>query len=150
MYNFMLATAVACVAVVSPSFAEDAKGPDAKCLDGVWTVVCFEKGGEAQPEAKGMTVKAENGTITCSGKDGKTAMTMKVVIGQNGTVQVTEQGADTSVAAAPARAGVYVLTNDFLAISLNTEAPPANADKATTDAANKTRCSIVLKRDGAK
>ena len=150
MYNFMLASAVACFAVVSPAFADDAKGPDAKCLDGAWTVVCYEKGGEAQPEAKGMTVKAENGTITCSGKDGKPAMTMKVVIGQNGTVQVTEVSADTSAAAAPARAGVYVLTNDFLAISLNTEATPAGADKATIDAANKTRCSIILKRDGAK
>ncbi|MBP3959854.1 hypothetical protein J8F10_31790 [Gemmata sp. G18] len=150
MYNFMLATAVACFAVVSPAFAEDAKGPDAKCLDGAWTVVCYEKGGEAQTEAKGMTVKAENGTITCSGKDGKPALTMKVVIGQNGTVQVTEVGTDTSAPATPARAGVYVLTNDFLAISLNTEAAQAGADKATTDAANKKRCSIVLKRDGAK
>jgi hypothetical protein len=49
--------------------------------------------------------------------------------------------------ATPARAGVYVLTNEFLAISLNTESVPEGADKATTDAANKTRCSILLKRD---
>ncbi|QJW98390.1 hypothetical protein [Frigoriglobus tundricola] len=150
MYNFMLAAAVAFVAFATPTFAGDAKKPDGKCLDGAWTVVCYEKSGEAQAEAKGMTVKAENGTITCSGKDGKPAMTIKVVLGENGTIQVTEQGADTSTAAPAARAGVYVLTNDLLAISLNAEAAPANADKATTDAANKNRCSIVLKREGAK
>ena len=148
MYNFMLGTVVACLALVTPAFAEDSKGPDAKCLDGAWTVVCYEKGGEIQTEAKGMTVKAESGTITCSGKDGKTAMTMKVVFGPNGTVQVTEVIADTPAAAA--KAGVFVLTTDYLAISLNTEVAPAGADKATLDAANKSRCSIILKRDGAK
>lgn len=148
MYNFVLGTAVACFALVSPAFAEDAKGPDAKCLDGAWTVVCFEKDGKVQADAPGMTVKAEGGTITCSGKDGKAAMTMKVVLGPNGTVQLTEVNADTPAAAA--KAGVFVLTTDYLAISLNTEAAPAGADKATVDAANKTRCSIILKREGAK
>lgn len=142
MYNFVLGTVVACFVIVTPAFAEDAKGPDAKCLDGAWTVVCYEKGGEVQTEAKGMTAKADAGTITCTGKDGKPTMTMKVVLGPNGTMQITEEGADTT-----AKAGVYVLTTDFLAISLNTE---AGADKATTDAANKARCSIILKRDGAK
>ena len=150
MYNFVLGTVVACLALVTTAAAEDAKGPDVKSLDGAWTVVCYEKGGEAQAEAKGMAVKAEAGTITCSGKDGKAAVTMKVVFGPNGTVQVTEVGADTAAPAAPTRAGVFVLTTDFLAISLNTEAVPAGADKATIDAANKSRCSIVLKRDGAK
>ena len=151
MYNFVLGAVVACFALVpTAAAAEDAKGPDAKSLDGAWTVVCYEKGGTVQAEAKGMTVKAEAGTIICSGKDGKAAVTMKVVLGPNGTVQVTEVSADTTAPAAPARAGVYVLTTDFLAISINTEAPPAGADKATIDAANKLRCSIILKRDGAK
>jgi hypothetical protein len=150
MYNFVLGTVVACLALVTPAFAEDAKGPDAKCLDGAWTVVCYEKSGEIQAEAKGMAVKAESGTITCSDKDGKTAMTMKVVFGPNGTVQMTEVSNDTTAPAATARAGVYVLTTDFLAISLNTEAAPTGADKATVDAANKLRCSVILKREGAK
>jgi hypothetical protein len=150
MYNFMLGTVVACLALVTPAFAEDSKGPDAKCLDGAWTVVCYEKSGEIQTEAKGMAVKAESGTITCSGKDGKTAMTMKVVFGPNGTVQMTEVSNDTTTPATAARAGVYVLITDFLAISLNTEAAPAGADKATVDAANKLRCSVILKREGAK
>ena len=35
----------------------------------------------------------------------------EVVLGENGTIQVTEVSADTSAAATPARAGVYVLTN---------------------------------------
>jgi len=150
MYNFVLGNVVALFAFVAPITAEDVKGPDAKCLDSAWTVVCYEKGGEAQTEAKGMTVKAENGIMTCSGKDGKPAMTMKVVIGQNGTVMVTEMNADSSAAATPARAGVYVLTNEILAIGLNTEAAPAGADKATTDAANRNRCNIVLRRETAK
>jgi hypothetical protein len=145
MFNFLLATVTPLFVLVTPAFVENAKVPDAKCLDGAWTVVCYEKGGEAQTEAKGMSVKAENGTITCTGREGKPAMTMKVVIGQNGCVQVTEMNSDAP--ATPARAGVYVLTNEFLAISLNTESVPEGADKATTDAANKTRCSILLKRD---
>lgn len=154
MYNFVLGTAVACFALLAPVFAEDKvpapQGPDAKCLDGAWTVVCYEKGGEAQAEAKGMTVKAEAGTIICSVKDGKPAMTLKVVLGPNGTIQVTEVSADTAAPAPAARAGVYVLTADFLAVRLNTETPPAGADKAAIDAANKSRCAIILKREGAK
>jgi hypothetical protein len=153
MYNFVLGIVIPCFALVTPAFALDVKGPDAKCLDGAWTVVCFEKDGKVQTEAPGMTVKADGGTITCSGKDGKPAMTMKVVLGPNGTVQLTEVSADTTApatSAKSAKAGVYVLTTDYLAISLNTEAAPAGADKATTDAANKSRCSIILKREGAK
>ena len=150
MYNFMLASAAAAFALVAPAFAGDAaKGPDAKCLNGAWTVVCYEKRGEAQPDAKGMVVKADGGTIICSGKDGKPTMTLKVAFGQNNTVQVTEVAADTSAPAAAARAGVYVLTADLLAISLNAE-PAAGADKAATDASNKLRCNIVLKRESAK
>jgi hypothetical protein len=150
MYNFLLGTAIACFALVTPAFALDVKGPDANCLDGAWTVVCFEKDGKVQPDAPGMTVKADGGTITCSGKDGKPAMTMKVVFGPNGTVQLTEVSADTTAPATAAKAGVYVLTTHYLAISLNTEAGAAGADKATTEGANKSRCSIILKREGAK
>jgi hypothetical protein len=108
------------------------------------------EGVEVQAEAKGMTVKAKGGAITCSGKDGKAAVTLKVVLGPNGTVQMTEVSADTTAPAAAAKAGVYVLTTDFLAISLNAEAIPAGADKATIDAVNMSRCSIILKREGAK
>jgi uncharacterized protein (TIGR03067 family) len=150
MYNFVLGSVIACFALTTPAVALDGKGPDAKCLDGAWTVVCFEKDGKVQTESPGMTVKADGGTITCSGKDGKPAMTMKIVLGPNGTVQLTEVAADTAAPATAAKPGVYVLTRDYLAISLNSENIPADADRATTDAANKSRCSIILKREGAK
>lgn len=120
MFKFAIGTAVACLVLVTAD-AADNKAPTAKTLDGAWTVVCYEKDGQPQAEAVGMTVKAEAGTITCSGKDGKAAMTLKVVLGANGTVQVTEMGADATSPVSAARAGVYVLTQDLLAISINEE-----------------------------
>jgi hypothetical protein len=148
MFKFALGTAVACLALATAA-AEENKAPTAKSLDGAWTVVCYEKDGQPQPEAKGMTVKADAGTITCSGKDGKVAMTLKVAFGPNGTVQVTEAGADATVPATPARAGVYVLTQDLLAISVNEEAG-ADPKPAVEGQGGRARCNVILKRDGAK
>ncbi len=146
MLKFVFGLSVACFALAAPAAAESPKGPDAKSLDGAWTVVSYEKNGEAQADARGMTVKAEAGTITCSGKDGKAAMTLRVVFGQNGTVQVSEAIGDASATAA--RAGVYVLTQDVLAISVNEE---ASADtKAVEGQGGKARCAVILKREGAK
>lgn len=149
MLKFALGTAVACFALVTSAAAEDNKAPTAKTLDGAWTVVCYEKDGEPQPEAKGMTVKAEAGMITCSGKDGKPVMTLKVVLGPNGTVQVTEVGADTAAPAPAARAGVYVLTQDILAISINEEAG-ADPKPAVAGQGGKARCNVILKRESTK
>jgi hypothetical protein len=151
MYNFMLGTVVACFMLVAPVVAEDNKAPTSKTLDGSWTVVCYEKDGQPQPDAKGMTVKADAGTITCSGKDGKPAMTLKIVFGPNGTVQVTEAGADTLAPAPAARAGVYVLTRDVLAISINEEAAGADPKPVAVEGqGGKARCNVILKREGAK
>jgi hypothetical protein len=150
MYRFVFSAVVACFAIVTSVAAEDNRAPTAKCLDGAWTVVCYEKDGQPQNEAKGMTVKADAGTITCAGKDGKPAMTVKVSFGQNGTVQVTE-GSGTASPVSAARAGVYVLTQDFLAISINEEIAPAGADtKAVDEQGGKARCNLILKRDSAK
>lgn len=147
MFKFALGTAVACLALATAIAAEDNKAPTAKTLDGAWTVVCYEKDGQPQDEAKGLTVKADAGTITCTGKDGKPAMTLKVVFGPNGTVQVTEAGADASAPAAAARAGVYVLTQDLLAISVNEEAG-ADPKPAVAGQGGRSRCNVILKRDG--
>ena len=92
MRSNMLGVAVLSTALVGAAAAEDAKGVAGRSLDGAWTVVCYEKAGQPQADAKGMTVKAEGGTITCSGRDGKPSMTLKVAFGPNGTVQVTEAG----------------------------------------------------------
>ncbi|MDB5306614.1 MAG: hypothetical protein JWO38_816 [Gemmataceae bacterium] len=149
MNNYLLGTAVALSALVGSAAAEDAKGSGAKSLDGAWTVVCFEKNGQPQADAKGMTVKADAGTITCSGRDGKPALTLKVAFGPNGTVQVTEGAGDTSTPGA-ARSGVYVLTQGYLAISVNDDAVVAGADpKAAADGQPaKSRCSVILRREG--
>jgi hypothetical protein len=146
MLKFVFGLSIACLALAAPAAADSPKGPDAKSLDGTWTVVSYEKNGEAQADARGMTVKAEAGTITCSGKDGKTAMTLKVVFGQNGTVQVNEANGDSATTVS--RAGVYVLTQDILAISINEE---ASADtKVVEGQGGKARCNVILKREGAK
>ena len=147
MYKLALGTMFACFAMVTSVNAEDVK-KNAKSIDGAWTVVCYEKGGEAQADAKGMTVKADAGIITCAGKDGKGAMTMKVVFGPNGMIQITEVNADTTVPASAAKSGVYVLTEHYLAISLNGDAPAAGGKP--TSASTKPYCNIILKREGAK
>ncbi len=116
---------------------QDRAAPADKALDGQWTIVCLEKNGQPMPEAKNMTVKCEGNTITCTAKDGKPAMTLKVVFGQNGTIKVMEQNAtgtqpaeagkpaDTAgrdPAAGGAKSGVYVMTSDFLAVCIHDDA----------------------------
>ena len=119
----------------------DKAGQMDKALDGQWTIVCLEKNGQPMPEAKNMTVKCEGNTITCSAKDGKPAMTLKVVFGQNGTIKVTEQTAsgtqpaevgkpaDTAgrdPAAMGTKSGVYVMTSDYLAVCIHDDARGAS------------------------
>ncbi len=154
MFKFTLGTAVASLALVGAVAAENNPAPTAKTLDGAWTVVSYEKDGKAQADAAGMVVKAEAGTITCSGRDGKAALTLRVVLGPNGTVQVTEIGGESAAASAPApaaRAGVYVLTRDFLAISVNEEAAGTTPRPVAVDGqGGKARCSVILRREGAR
>ena len=144
MYKFAFSTVVTCLALASVS-ADDAKGPEAKCLDGTWTVACFEKNGEPQADHKGMTVKVSAGTITCAGKDGKPPMTMKAVLGSNGTIRVTEGESGS----APAKAGVYVLSRDTLAICLHADKTADSDTKAAAGDAPKPHCTIILKREGS-
>jgi uncharacterized protein (TIGR03067 family) len=151
MRKFVFGAAVASLVLVGTVGADTNPAPTAKMLDGAWTVVCYEKDGKAQPDAAGMTVKAEGGTVTCSGKDGKAALTLRLVLGANGTVQVTETGADSSAPAAAARAGVYVLTRDYLAISVNEEVGGTNPRPAAVDGqGGKARCSVILRREAAR
>lgn len=109
----------------------------AASLDGNWTVVSLEKNGQAVAEAKSMTVKAKDGTFTCTAKDGKPAMSLKAEFMNNGhlTAQATEGDNSTPVA----KAGVFVLTGDYLALCIH--------DASGTDA--KSKCTILLKREGS-
>ena len=144
MYKLAFSTMVACLALAASVSADDTKGPDSKCLDGTWTVACYEKNGEPQADHKGMTVKVSAGTITCAGKDGKPAMTMKAVLGSNGTIRVTEGESS----AAHAKSGVYVLSKDTLAICLHADKTAEGDTKAAADAP-KPHCTIILKREGS-
>lgn len=151
MYKFAIGTTAAVLALTATVAAQDNPAPTAKSLDGAWTVVCYEKDGQPQADARGMAVKAQAGTVTCTGKDGKTAMTVRLAFGPNGTVQVTETGADTSAPATAARAGVYVLTKDFLAISVNEEIDRTSTRPAAADGqGGKARCNLILRREGTR
>lgn len=150
MYKFALGTAVACLAVVATAAGQDNLAPTAKTLDGAWTVVCYEKDGQPQADARGMVVKAEAGTVIFTGKDGKVALTLRLAFGPNGTVQVTETGADTAAAAPAARAGVYVLTKDFLAISVNEDTAGTTPRAAVEGQGGKARCNVILRREGTR
>ena len=177
MTTLLIASVLALTAPQQPpggAQPQDRAAPTDKALDGQWTIVCLEKNGQPMPEAKAMTVKCEGNTITCSAKDGKPAMTLKVVFGQNGTLKVTEQNAEASPAPEPGRpadtagrdpasaskSGVYVLTSDFLAVCIHDTAARGadrNGSGDTTAAdrvgggsnpSAKSYCSIILKREG--
>ena len=122
-------------------------------LDGNWTVLCAEKDGQPVPDAKDMTATIKGNTITCNGKDGKKAMTMRVEFGPKGTIKVTDT-TDAAPGDKPAvKEGVYIHTNDFLAVCIHAAgdrpapgaAPPAGG---APDA--KYSCVVFLKREGAK
>jgi uncharacterized protein (TIGR03067 family) len=146
MNKFAFSTAVACLALVSSAYAGDAKGPDAKCLDGAWTIACFEKNGEPQADHKGMVVKVTDGTITCSGKDGKPAMTMTAVLGSNGTIRITETDS-SNPNNNKTKSGVYVLSKETLAICVHGD--KTGGTVVTSGEEPKPHCVIILKREGS-
>lgn len=111
--------------------------PSARSLDGTWTVLCFEKNGQAVPEAKNMTITIRNNVATCSGDEKNRPKSMRLEFGQNGTIRVTELDAAAGApgAAAPgaaptartegaagehagAKTGHYILTKDFFCVCL--------------------------------
>lgn len=126
----------------------DTSKSQSHALDGTWTVVAIEKNGQAMPDAKDMTVTIKDNTITCSGKDGKQSMTMKMdftspgqarvmmtdgsgTSGTGGTGGTTDRGtgtggtggADRGTGKSDDKGGskqaVYVLTNDYLAVCIH-------------------------------
>lgn len=124
--------------------AEDKPAAPAISLDGNWVVLAAEKDGKPIPDAKNMTVTAKGDTITCSGKDGKPAVTMKVEFAPNGTVKVMETSGSGTTDKPIAKVGVYVLTNDFLALCVH----DANGTGTATNQTNK--CAYFLNRSGTR
>lgn len=119
-------------------------------LDGNWTIVAMEKDGQPVAEAKNMTVMAKGDTITCSAKDGKPVTTYKIAFGEMGMVKVTATEGDN--AKPMESSGVYVLTNDMLALCLH-NAKDDKTEPATTVTSGpnqKSKCSIILKRETAR
>ncbi len=118
-------------------------------LDGNWTIVALEKDGQPVAEAKNMTVMAKGDTITCSAKDGKPAMSWKVSFADMGTVKVTATEGDN--AKPTESSGVYVLTNDMLALCLHNSKNDKTEPTTVTSGPNqKSHCSIILKRETAR
>lgn len=131
--------------------AAPAAGP---ALDGNWTVVVLEKNGKAvQDAAKNMTVSIRGNVVTFNktvGAAAGEAMALRVEFGRNGTVRVSEGATDNKFGATqPAvppgttpgstgpdpgvRTGVYVLTQDYLAVCVHdttTGAAPVTATGA--------------------
>jgi uncharacterized protein (TIGR03067 family) len=179
--RLILTCAAACWAVAAfaqnpgaPRPADTGKADPAKAnaLDGTWTVVSIEKNGEPMKDAKDMTVTVKDNTVTCSGKDGKPAMTVRFEFAGPGQARVTmDEGANaerrtgtgTGTADKPAddtkkpadggkpgtKAAVYVLTSDHLAVCIHDDKAPATGDRTgaiTTQPSAKSYCSIILKR----
>ena len=118
-------------------------------LDGNWTIVALEKDGQPVAEAKNMTVMAKGDTITCSAKDGKPAKSWKVSFADMGTVKVTATEGDN--AKPTESSGVYVLTNDMLALCLHNSKNDKTEPTTVTSGPNqKSHCSIILKRETAR
>jgi uncharacterized protein (TIGR03067 family) len=133
----------------------------ANALDGTWTVVAIEKNGEPMKDAKDMTVTVKDNTVTCSGKDGKPAMTVRFEFAGPGQARVTmdDGAAKTADDKKPADGGkpgtkpaVYVLTSDYLAVCIHDD-KAATGEKTgaiTTEPSAKSYCSIILKRGERK
>lgn len=144
--------------------ADTAKADKANAMDGTWTVVAIEKDGQPMQGAKDMTVTIKDNTITCNGKDGKQAMTVKfeytgpgkakVMMTDGGTTGAT--GTDRKEPATAdkkdggkegSKEAVYVLTSEYLAVCVHDD--KADSGAITTNPSSKSKCSILLKRSGS-
>jgi hypothetical protein len=130
-----------------------AKAPEpVPTLDGNWIVVSFEKSGQTMAEAKDCMVTIKDNVIVYSPKNEKMSINaMKLEFGPQSTVQVTEIAPKTEEANPPkARPGVYILTQEYVAISIRDSAaisvgetpPVASSTKPNANAF----CTVIMKR----
>ena len=156
MYGILISIALLFPQVGTAKTAQPVAQEVAKTasLDGNWTVVCYERDGQPVDAAKNATVTFKDNTIKFEAKDGTTKMkSMRVEFGKEGTLRITESdslvSAEKGARAEQAKAGVYVLSKNYLAICVHDET--AVRDGAATERIGgnpsmKSQCTILLKR----
>jgi len=162
MYALLLTAVLFVQAPETPKTEPTGKAQSSASLDGNWTVVCYEKNGQAMAEATGCQVMVKDNLMTFTPKDDKTKMmAIRIECGSNGTIKATEvansdsgdktetKPGDKSVM----KTGVCVKTQDYVAICIHEANGGSKTDKepvAKTDqpasTESKSYCSVVLKR----
>jgi hypothetical protein len=186
MYATLTAAALAFAAAQPPATAQPDRPGARPSIDGTWTIVSLEKNGQPVADAKNMTVSIRGNMITFN-KAGTTEAApdmkaMRVEFAQNGVVRVSETDDNKFSATAPAtppgttpgstgtgaqpatKSGVYVLTQDYLAVCVHDTAPragtaataqpgevrPASATEAQpaagTGPQQRSYCTVILRR----
>jgi len=165
MYGLLL-----CALLAAPNASNDPDRDASKgvSLDGNWTILCFEKDGQPVPDAKKMTVKINNNTVTCHCPTKNETKMMRLEFGPHATIRVTETGEHRDSDKPKTgehrdsdkpKTGVCVLTNDFVAISLNQdtgnkvdgERTSLKVDGSFTEKPQmKSQCTLILKRSGSQ
>lgn len=179
MYATLTAAALTLAAAQPPGIAPGGTAPAAQPqpaahpVDGNWTIICLEKNGRPVEDARNLTVSIQKNTITFNKAGGSPSdvKAMRVEFGPKGTVRVTEADADNKFTPAGdtppatgsgvAKAGVYVLTQDYLAVCVHDQPAGAAATEirpgggTTTDqprvgnagqAQARSYCTVILRR----
>jgi hypothetical protein len=160
---------VAPVQLVTPTQGRDISDRNIApvVLDGNWTLVSYERDGQAVAGSANTQVKVANNMVTCNGPTAADTKTMKFEFGPQGTIRVTD--AKEGGTWAKAKTGVFVLTNDYLCVCLHDDQMQANGqfqgngqiqvngerrslkvDETFSDKPRgKSHCSMVFKRTSA-
>ena len=128
---------------------DTAKAEKKQALEGTWTVVCAEKGGEPMPDAKGMTVSVKDGVMTCNCP--KTGATIRVECTSPGKAKVSVS--ETKDGKGEMKEANYILTTDYLAVCIHdpkSDKPdseqPKDGEKTAFQPTCKSACSLILHR----
>lgn len=117
-------------------------------IEGSWTVVSYEKDGQPMAEAKNCTVTIKDNMITFEGKEGKAPKAMRLEFANMGKLRATEiENVSDRPDATKAKDGVFVCTQDFLAVCVHdTDATNRNPNAANNGTPTKSKCTVVLQR----
>ena len=92
-------------------------------------------------------------TLTCTGRDGKAMMSMKIKCEENGMISATEivgldQAGTTDKTSA--KKGMVICTSDYCAICIHDDPKEASGSATgTAESQLKSKCTVILKREGA-
>jgi len=175
MFPILLGVAVTTAQPPAAAPADQARAAAAAAgplVDGTWSVLTFERGGESVPAARAATATVRNNTITFASDSrvstgdaggatgtgtatgtgptsradrsgptvGSSMRPIHLDFGPAGTVRVTELNESDNRrggAAAAARPGVYVLSRDFLAVSVWDDSGTALTANPNTSGTNR-------------